>query len=377
MSRRVRTIVTAVLVFAWLQQAAMAGPADPEQVVEDHHDPKAAAVAGDSENPWIDLAPSKVLTARLEEPVTRDHKVAASLTLGGIYAGFTTWIYFAWYAKHKPLSEYKWGGDGTPNIFSHNGWFGANQYAGGADKLGHAWATYGLARGGTELLNQWGGFGRLPSSLVGAGLSEALFLLVEVKDGAYYEFSFGDLTFNTLGALLAVAMSNFPRLDELFDYRVEYFPSKAYRDQITHSPPSDCVANDPRKECVYKSSLNIAEDYSGETYLLAFHLGGIHALRDSRYGGWSRFVDVALGFDSRGYKPEPLPNAEKFQERQEMFFGLSLNAQGLFDWLLDGRSATARKITHGLFEMFNAPYSSVRVLEHTQYPSGPVVTGGA
>ena len=74
-----------------------------------------------------------------------DHKLAAALTLGGIYAGFTTWTYFAWYRKHRPLNEFKWGGDG---------WLGLQTYAGGADKFRHAWATMSLARLGTEMLHQ-------------------------------------------------------------------------------------------------------------------------------------------------------------------------------------------------------------------------------
>jgi hypothetical protein len=73
--------------------------------------------------------------------------------------------YFAWYYNHernkdKPrfclaseiyggtceVKDFIWGGDRL---------FETDTYAGGADKLGHAWATYGLARGGSELLHQW------------------------------------------------------------------------------------------------------------------------------------------------------------------------------------------------------------------------------
>jgi hypothetical protein len=52
------------------------------------------------------------------------------------------------------------------------------------------------------------------------------------------------------------------------------------------------------------AQLNIAADYSGETYLLAYHLGSIHALRQQPViGTLSRFVDLTAGFDSRGYAP--------------------------------------------------------------------------
>lgn len=356
-----RGLASAALLIAWLQRPVAAQPPTPEP----HYDPAAAPT------PWVDQGTSPVTRSDpAADPVietpdalhpdtlhpdalhpTGDHKLAAALTLGGIYAGFTTWTYFAWYRKHKALGEFRWGGDG---------WLGLQTYAGGADKFGHAWATMSLARVGTELLNQWGGYDRVRSTLVATALSELLFLGVEVKDGFFYEFSFSDATGDTLGALAAAAFSLWPRLDELLDYRVEYWPSTEYRRQFDGG------------------NVNIAEDYSGETYLLALHLGAIHALRDQSWGGWTRFVDVAAGFGTRGYKPDPpsrmLPD---YQHHQNLYLGVSLNAQGLFDWLLGGRSEPARKITHGLFEVFNAPFTFVPVLEESRSPTGTVMQGGA
>ncbi len=278
-----------------------------------------------------------------DSPQDAHHPIAAIATLSGVYVGFTTWTYFAWYRKHKALSEFKWGGDG---------YFGRHEYAGGSDKLGHAWATMGLARATAETLSQLGGFSRTSSALVGAGLADLLFFGVEVKDGFYYEFSYGDFLFDSIGAALALATTLSPRFDEMFDFRVQYFPSSEYRAQFDHG------------------NVNIAEDYSGEIYLAAFHLGSIHRLRDSSWGSWSRFVDVAAGFGTRGYKPDepkgtcPTATGDRsgcYSERQNLYFGISLNAQGLFDWLLEGRSTPARKVTHALFEMFNAPYTFVPV----------------
>jgi hypothetical protein len=300
-----------------------------------------------------------MLAAHGDDTPRRTHKLAASLTLAGIYAAFGTWTYFAWYRQHKPLAEFRWGGDGNWKLWSDDeGWFGSKRYAAGADKLGHAWATYGLARGGTELLSQWGGFPRLQSALIGA-LSEALFFGVEVKDGFYYEFSYGDFAFNTLGAALSLAMSLSPRFDELFDYRVQYWPSQAYVDQLEGG------------------NVNIAEDYTGETYLVALHLGGIHALRDMKYGTWSRFVDLAVGYGSDGYKPEQPLGFPKYRESKHAYIGVSVNAQGFFDWLFEGRSRPARKITHGLFEVFNLPYGFVPVVDRETLPNGMVDPGGA
>jgi hypothetical protein len=333
---------TAALLIAWLRQPSAADPHTPEP----HYDPVAAPT------PWIDQGASPVPTSDAAiEPPMGDHKLAAALTLGGVYAGFTTWTYFAWYRKHRALNQFKWGGDG---------WLGLQTYAGGADKFGHAWATMGLARLGTELLHQWGGYSKLTSTLVSTALSELLFLGIEVKDGFYYEFSYSDAAGDTLGALAAAALSLSPRLDELFDFRVQYFPSAAYRRQFDGG------------------NVNIAEDYSGETYLVALHLGAIHSLRDQSWGGWTRFVDIAAGFETRGYKPDP-PNTmlPDYAHHQNLYLGVSLNAQGLLDWLFDGRSATARKLSHGLFEVFNVPFTFVPVLEQSRSPTGTVMGGGA
>jgi hypothetical protein len=357
----VRRAQVALLMIAWLRGTALAGP---EVAAPATHDPIGAVRASEAGSPWIDLAPATVLEAHAadDREGRADHRLAAAVAVTGLYVGFTGWTYLAWYRKHKALSDFKWGGDG---------WLGSHTYAGGADKFGHAWATMSLARLGTEMLDQWGGFDRSTAAIVGTALAETLFLGVEIKDGFYYEFSFSDATGDTVGALAAYALSRWPRLDELFDYRVEYFPSRMYLRKLDGSSPC------PTGTC---STWNVAEDYSGETYLLALHLGGIHALRDLEYGTLSRFVDLTLGFDTRNYKPNPDP-VPMVSPHQDVFIGISLNAQGLFDYLLEGKpSAVARrtrKVTHGLFEVFNVPFSSAPLLQYEKTPTGPIASGGA
>ncbi len=342
---------------AWLHGPSLAGPpaqADP---------PTDPDVTPRASSPWLDLAPSEVLAKHAALPdsgdvqVARpDHQVASVLTLAGLYTGFTVWTYLAWYRKHHPLADYKWGGDG---------WVGPETYAGGADKGGHAWATMGLGRLGTELL-RWGGYDKWTSAIVGVGLSELLFFGVEIKDGFYYEFSFSDLAGDTIGAALAFAFEMSPRLDEMFDYKVQYWPSHQYIEKLDGSSPC------PSGGC---SKFNIAEDYSGETYLLSFHLSSIHQLRDSKYGWWTRYIDLAVGYDSRYYKPEPNAS-EMLTPHQDAFFGVTINAQEICDEIFKNHSTT-RKITHGLFEIFNLPFSTLPLIKGTRYPMGAINTGGA
>jgi hypothetical protein len=299
------------------------------------------------------------------------HPLRAELTVGGMYLAFAGWMYIAWYQHHKDLSQYKFGGDdencgvehGLGRWFSRCallGWAGDTTYAGGEDKFGHAWSTMSLARLGDEILEQWGGFGHQKSVIIATSLAELLFVGVEVRDGFNFEFSFSDVGGDTVGALTALALMEFPRLDEMFDFRVQYFPSQMYLRKLDGSSPC------PFGGC---SRWNIAEDYSGETYLLAFHLSSIHSLRDyPKFGVVSRFVDVALGFDTRAYKPTPDPSLHE-RPIQEGFVGLSFNAQGFFDWLFeDGSHPTLRKVTHGLGEVFNLPFSSVGILRYEHHP---------
>ncbi len=280
---------------------------------------------------------------RPPDPDQPKRPVAAASTLAAAYAVFTAWMFVAWYKHHKPLEKFRWGGDG---------WMGPTTYAGGADKLGHAWSTMALARLGTVILNDWGGYARRKAALVSATLSQILFTGVEVKDGFYYEFSFSDLTGDTIGALLAAVFDLFPRVNELFGFRVDYWPSVMYKRKLAGTSPC------PAGGC---SRWNIAEDYSGQTYLAALHLGGIAAVRN-KIGPAARFVDVAGGFGTRNYRP--LPDRDITETpHQDLFLGLAFNAQGFFDWLLEDRAPKLRKVAHGLFEVFQMPKSTVRLLQ--------------
>ena len=351
-------VVVGILLVVQLVRPAVAQPAEPAPeptAPVPTHILKPAAPS-----PWIDLSPSSFLKPIAEQPAQPDHRTAAAATLGGLYGGFMAWMYYAWYRKHKPLAGYKFGGDG---------WLGDETYAGGADKCGHAWATMSLARLGTYILRDYGGYDGKASILASTALAELLFIGVEVKDGFFFEFSYSDLAGDTTGALLALAFELWPRLDEMFDYRVQYSPSSAYAHQVNN-------AGSP-----LGGKLNIAEDYSGQTYLLAYHLGSIHALRDMRYGWLARFVDVAVGFETRGYKPEPasgeLPPAD---HHQHLFIGISLNAQGLLDWALEGnKHENLRMLSHATFEVFNLPFTSIPIpglgVDHS--PTAEPSLGGA
>jgi hypothetical protein len=334
----------ALLIVTCLRSVAVAEPVASTTLT---HDPSAAV-----RSPWLDQAPAKALEEKApDDSRTPNGKLVSGLAVGGIYLGFSAWAYIAWYRNHPEKDQYDVGGDG---------YFGVNTYAGGADKLGHAWATMVLARGGTAALRA-GGWNRTRSALVSALLSDSLFLAVEIKDYFYYEFSPGDFTFDTIGALAAIALDLSPRLDELLDFRVEYFPSRQYAHNLGGDSP--CEKHMPGVPSC--SRWNIAEDYSGERYLLALHLGALRPLR-AQYD-WTRYVDLSLGFDSRNYKPPP--TLRPFIERkQQLFVGVSFNLQGLVD-RLGSKESKLRKTWHGIFEVATPPMTlGVGVQRTTEHP---------
>lgn len=280
-----------------------------------------------------------------EEEFWTPSKIWSAGSLAGVYAGITVWAYFAWY-HNKPRNLYfKVGGDGL---------FGVNTYAGGSDKLGHFWSNHMVSRGTTELLIA-GGWKPLPASLIASGLCAAFFTYVEVKDGYYYEFSNGDLVADVGGAALSVLMINVPEVDRLFDFRVDYVPTSEYLDGFGDG------------------DVNFAEDYTGQTYLLAAHLSGIPRLTDSKWTRWARYVDLVGGFQSLNYKPEP--DDMDAVPSQHLFVGAAFNVQTLLEDLYGqpaerGRARVSHQIGHFFFEFVSVPYTTLRVVEGGRSQSG-------
>ena len=280
-----------------------------------------------------------------EEEFWTRGKIASAGALGGVYAGLTVWAYFAWY-HNKPKNLYfKTNGDGL---------FGVNTYAGGSDKLGHFWSNHMVSRGTGELLIA-GGWKPLPASLIASGLSAAFFTFVEVKDGYYYEFSTGDLVADVGGAALSVLMINRPEIDRLFDFRVDYLPTSEYLDGFSDG------------------DVNFAEDYSGQTYLLATHLSGIPGVTDSKWTSWARFVDVVGGFQSVNYKPEP--DDMDAVPSQHLFLGAAVNLQAVLDELYGeraerGSARVSHQVGNYFFEFLSVPYTTLRVAEGERSQTG-------
>lgn len=258
-------------------------------------------------------------------------------TVAGIYVAINTWTYFAWYHKRTLNSHFVWNDEG---------FFGSDTYAGGADKWGHFWGAYVVQRIIANAL-QAGSWDRWSSNAMAAGAILAYLTFIEFKDAYHvgYGFSVGDMIFNILGTALGMAMDAHPRLDQMFDFRLEYLPSREYWKSLTE-----------------QGIVNAGEDYSGQTYLVAFHLASLPSLRRNDAWGLLRMLDLTLAYHTDNYLPEPLdPRARR---TRELSLGVALNVQYMIDWLFGTeRPADYGHATlHFLSDVLGAPYTNAPVL---------------
>jgi hypothetical protein len=329
---RIRTMA-AVLV-AVLGLGAIAGRAEPASA------PPPVAV-GDAAPAATPAPPPPV---EVDRPTNRSLVLSAAGT-AGVYAVLYGWLSLAWYVRTTDAERF---------AFHDEGWFGEDTYAGGADKLGHLWGNYAMTRGVSRLL-RYGGWDRRGSVLVSAGLSLTFFAVSEIKDGykVEYGFSSGDMIANTAGVALGMLFEFAPPLDRRFDLRMSYLPSDEYLARLKDQGP-----------------FNTPEDYSGQTVLVAYHLGSIPGVR--RHLGWAQYLDLSIGYRARNYLPLPDDGADR---SQDLFAGVSLDVQAMAD-AITGRGVGAR-VLHFATELYQPPFTTLRVGGVDRSSPQPVTTAPA
>ncbi len=208
----------------------------------------------------------------------------------------------------------KWWDEGMTSSArpKNEGWFGEGTYAGGADKLGHAFFTYTgtrlLARGFEVLGND-----RPRSLRLSAWTSFGVLTAVEAVDSfsEKFRFSYEDVVFNAAGTAVALLVEKYPAIDALVDFRLLYLPS-----------------DDARR----KDEIDPLGDYSGQTYLLAFKADGVPRLRDIPL---VRYLELLVGYNARGYEPE---EAFRVDAGRRVVYGAGINLSRLLgDTLFHGR----------------------------------------
>lgn len=212
------------------------------------------------------------------------------------------------------------------------GWFGRDTYAGGADKLGHAYSSYlgtrGLSRGYQML-----GLSRQAALGKAVGVSLITFLGIEAVDGFSKTYRFGpeDALMNLSGIGLAWLLESDPGVDRLLDFRLRYQRSPEARAQGVIDP---------------------IEDYNGQTYLIAIKAEGIAGLAARPA---TRYLELLLGYGTRGYRPAFDPN----ERSRRLYLGVGLNLAALIDDSLPvDRYEAARRSARGVFEIFQPPFAA-------------------
>jgi len=285
-----------------------------------------------------DTEPTPVRDAHARTPSVWRRGLALGI-VGTTYAAAWSFVSAAWWTRKNESAHFKLRDEGA---------FGLQTYAGGADKLGHFYANYVATRMYVDIL-EWGGFSRNVSIVSATVLTTVFFTGIEFKDGYQrgYGFSAGDIAANLSGQSAALAMMLVPGLDEAVSIKLMYFPSPDFRRVVSAG-----------------GRLNMPEDYSGQTYLLSFHLAALSLVKREPSVRALRYLDVSLGYATRGY--QPIPTSPE-PVRQLASIGVSLNLQSVCDDLfsepLEPRS-TGAAIVHFVNEMYQPPYTHLPVFTY-------------
>jgi hypothetical protein len=260
-----------------------------------------------------------------EEPIARGLRWKNAAVIGGIAA--TVGIY----------GMNSWWEDGFTGSFHtvDEGWFGQNTYAGGADKVGHAFFTYTGAR---LLTRAFEALGNDPGHALRLGVWTSLGVMtaVEVVDGfsKKYRFSMEDAVANAVGAAFAVLVEKDPRIDALLDFRLLYQRS----DDAKRVGETDFIA-----------------DFSGQTYLLAFKVDGVPRLRDVPL---VRYVELLVGYNTRGYEPN---DGTMNDPHRRIYYGVGINLSRLLSDTVFRGDLKGGKIQRGtdtVLEYLEVPWTA-------------------
>ncbi|MCF8113292.1 MAG: YfiM family protein [Desulfotignum sp.] len=168
------------------------------------------------------------------------------------------------------------------------GWFSSNTKEGGADKLGHFYASYAMSHLLAHTYENWG-YTRKKGLRLGAISSFAIMNWMELGDSfSDYGFSYEDFTMNALGCAAAWFIGYRPELAEKIDFRVEYRPEFDTVDAFT--------------------------DYENLKFLTAVKLDGFDQITHPVL----KYVELHLGYYARGFPDDAL-------SRRTLYVGIGVN----------------------------------------------------
>lgn len=184
--------------------------------------------------------------------------------------------------------------------------FSHKSATGGADKMGHFWCSYVMA----DFLN-WRlrneGWTPLRSTIVSASVAMGLMTWIEIGDStSEYGFSWEDLLADFIGVSVSALLSLSPVVDDLLDFRMQYWPTSNYLD----------------------SGVLVA-DYTGMNYIMALRMTGIPPLKKTPL----RFVEWHLGYYSRGFRGFDHTDSTN----RVLYFGMGIDLKEVIDMFVPKR----------------------------------------
>ena len=216
--------------------------------------------------------------------------------------------------------------------FTNERWFGADTYAGGADKASHIVFGYAATRVAEKTFES---FGETPANarLLSLALTGVGGALVELGDGftKLYGYSWEDVTSNLIGALAATAVSA-THTEDLLGLRFGFVPAKT-------PPPQN-------------RAYGYGHDYSEDIYSADLKLNG--AIR--RLGGrpgLARFLVVSMTYGSKGYRFSPVDHRER-----NVGVDVGLNVPEILLALGVPQTKWWGRTLVGLFEYVRVPYTA-------------------
>jgi len=195
-------------------------------------------------------------------------------------------------------------------------WFGRETESGGADKLGHFYATYAVGSGLSGLYESWG-YTEQDAALYGSLSSFFLLNYMEMGDAFSSEFGFSyeDFIMNTIGAFSSYLFYTNPELSKRVDLRVEYIPSFDTADVIT--------------------------EYEKMKYLIALKGEGFESVTNP----YLKYTELHLGYYTRNYKGGYSQESERI-----VYLGIGINLSRVFRE--NGHTKTARFLNY-----YQLPYT--------------------
>lgn len=258
----------------------------------------AVTAPGAARDPTPGAVPARSCEAALRLPWGPIESCRTAIVAGAVGSG----------AAVSALAWWSQGFGSRFNVASED-WFGRDTYAGGVDKLGHAYSFYLATRLGTRALT-WAQVPDEDALALAAGVSLGFGLGVEVLDGlsrsGRHGFSWEDLAMNFAGVGFAALMESHPDLDRYLAFRWMYSPAGR------------------------KGSW-----YDHHTYLLAFRLSGLSAVG---HGNPLRYLELVAGYGAKGFRSDFDYGPEDLR-RRTVYLGISLDLTELLDRTLFSGSA--------------------------------------